>query len=89
MHTDLPAPIRSVHPAHVLMESTDPAMRAQAFTDLGLRALDREDEETAETHFRSAIALDPTDERPRAGLRRMHKVTQPRQGLWGRLFGRS
>ena len=64
------SPVRP-HPGRLLVEETDPQIRLAAHLELGRRALGRRDLEIAETHFRQACDLDPTDERPRAELRGM------------------
>ncbi len=54
-----------------LIEEEDPNLRIDAHMLLGRRALNREDEDSALSHFREAADLDPTDERPRTALLEM------------------
>jgi len=56
------------HPVRVLMEEADPIRRCAAHLELGHRAMHRDDVVSATDHFREAMELDPTDERPRAAL---------------------
>ncbi len=69
MYTPLPIDVRNASPGRVLVEETDPGARLDAHLELGRRAAQRSDLDTAETHFRQALELDPTDERPKAELR--------------------
>ncbi|MCA9566416.1 MAG: hypothetical protein KC656_01180 [Myxococcales bacterium] len=78
LFTPRPAPER--HPAKVLVEETDPALRLDAHLELGRRAKARSDRESARTHFEEALEIDPTDERPRAELRGMG-TGRPRRSL--------
>jgi len=81
-----PVPKRS--PSLLLMEETDPAIRLDAHLELGRRAVARDDLDTAETHFREASELDPTDERPRAELRGLGRVKKSsRKGFFRGLLG--
>lgn len=75
------------HPAVVLVEDPDPAARLAAHLELGRRAVARSDLELAETHFREAHALDPSDERPHAELRGLKAASgAPERSRWTRRF---
>jgi hypothetical protein len=81
MYTPLPID-RSVSPGRVLVEETDPAARLDAHLELGRRAAEREEFDTAETHFREALELDPTDERPKAELRGLGRAKPKKRRLF-------
>ncbi len=79
-----PAPVER-HPGRTLAEEANPILRLAAHLELGKRALAREDVETAHRHFSAASDLDPTDERPRAGLRGLGRLDTKKKrwfGLW-------
>ena len=74
-----------------LIEDTNPEARIDAHLLLGKRALSREDETSALSHFREAADLDPTDERPRTALLELEGASKrrpkaPRSTFWGRVF---
>jgi hypothetical protein len=66
-----------------------------AHLELGRRASARDDVHQAALHFREAMDLDPTDERPREALRRLGlpatpeaDAPAPRRGFWRWIGGR-
>ena len=65
----------SSQPALVLMERDEPLMRLAAHLELGDRARVRAEVDMAEFHYREALDLDPTDERPRDALHRLGLAT--------------
>ncbi len=69
-HAPLPA-------IRVLMEETDPRLRAEAHLLLGKRAVARDDAIAAEAHFQEAAELDPADEDTWALLRRVRRHMKP------------
>ena len=70
-------------PGRVLAEEADPRIRLDAHLELGRRALAIRELDLAETHFREASELDPSDERPRAELRGLGKLRAPaRASRW-------
>ena len=82
MYTPLPTAVRNASPGRVLVEETDPIARLDAHLELGRRAAKRSDLDTAETHFREALELDPTDERPKAELRGLGRANPKKRRLF-------
>jgi len=70
------------HPVRVLMEEADPVRRCAAHLELGRRAITRDDIVAAADHFREAVDLDPTDERPRAALMDLEGVRSESAQNW-------
>jgi Flp pilus assembly protein TadD len=71
----------AVTPIHILMEESDPVLRAHAHISLGEGALDRSDEENAQRHFKEALELAPDDDlvRSTTGSARLRKVMNGRR----------
>lgn len=78
-------PIPSLRdPRMVLVEESNPTLRMDAHLELGRRAREQNNLSSAETHFREAFDLDPTDERPRAELRGLGRlIEKPKRRLLG------
>ena len=78
---------RERHPTVILLEESDPLQRSAAHLELGHRALARDNRQLAETHYREAAQLNPSDPQAAQALQgigaTLEAARRPRGGLFG------